>query len=157
DGPISSVSIDSRDIQPEALYSLQGGTLKSAFTDYDTKLHYFAVPVLAKIELGPVFVEAGPQFSVLVDATKKGTWQVGTASGTASYTSGDTSVKGDFKSTDFSVCAGAGVKLGPYLAVGGRFVAGLHDINDVKTLTGINDPRLRNRVFQVYAAVQFGR
>jgi hypothetical protein len=36
-------------------------------------------------------------------------------------------------------------------------VAGLNDINDVKNLSGVNDPRLKNRVFQLYAAIQFGK
>ena len=144
-------------IQPEVQYSLQGGTLKGAVTDYDTKLHYFTLPVLAKVTLGPVFVEAGPQFGVLVNATQNGKVQVNSTTGSAAYVTGDRDASGDFKSTDFSLCAGAGLKLGSSLSVGGRFIAGLNDINDVKTLTGINDPRLQNRVFQVYAAVQFGK
>jgi hypothetical protein len=55
-------------IQPELQYSVQGSDLKGAFTDYKTKLHYFTVPVLAKVTLGPIFVEAGPQFGYLVSA-----------------------------------------------------------------------------------------
>src|SRR5919112_1049982 len=35
-------------IQPEVQYSVAGGNLKSAFTDYDSKLQYLTVPVLAK-------------------------------------------------------------------------------------------------------------
>ena len=57
-------------IQPEVQYSLQGGNLKSAFTNYDSKLHYLTVPILAKLTLGPVFVEAGPQFGVLLSANQ---------------------------------------------------------------------------------------
>ena len=144
-------------IQPEIQYSLQGGTLKGAVTDYDTKLHYFTVPVLAKVTLGPVFVEAGPQFGILVNATQNGKIQVGTTTGSAGYTTGERDAKGDFKSTDFSLAAGAGLRLANNFSIGGRFVAGLNDVNDVKTLTGINDPRLQNRLFQVYAAIQFGK
>ena len=115
------------------------------------------MPVLAKVTLGPIFVEAGPQFSVLVDATRNGTTQLSTSSGSVSYTTGSSNVKGDFKSSDISLAAGAGIKFGSNLSVGGRFTAGLNDINDVKTLSGINDPRLKNRVFQIYAAIQFGK
>ena len=61
-----------------------------------------------------------------------------------------------YKRTDFDLAAGAGLKLGN-LSLGGRFVAGLNDINDAKNLTGVNDPRLQNRVFQVYAGLQFGK
>jgi len=46
--------------------------------------------------------------------------------------------------------------LAVHFAVGARLVAGLNDINDARNLAGIDDPRLQNRVFQVYAAVKFG-
>lgn len=134
-------------IQPEIQYSQQGGSLKGAFTDYDTKLHYFTVPVLAKVTLGPIFVEAGPQFGFLVNATQSGNVQV---------TSNNGSTTDQYKRTDFSLAAGAGLKFSA-LSIGGRFVAGLNDINDVKNLTGVNDPRLQNRVFQLYASIQFGK
>ena len=51
---------------------------------------------------------------------------------------------------------GVGLKLASGFSLGGRLVAGLNDINDAKNLSGINDPKLQNRVFQVYAAFQFG-
>jgi hypothetical protein len=144
-------------LQPEVQYSLQGGKLKSAYTDYDTELHYFTVPILAKLTLGPVFVEAGPQFGVLLNANQSGRMQVALApDGTPAYGNESRPATGSFKRGDFSVVGGAGLKLGSYLSVGGRLVAGLNDINDVKNLSGINDPRLQNRVFQFYAALQFG-
>ena len=145
-------------IQPEIQYSQHGGSLKGAFTDYDTKLHYFTVPVLLKLTLGPVFVEAGPQFGVLVNATQNGEVQFSGASpGGATYGQADNqNVTDRYKRTDFDLAAGAGLKLGD-LSLGGRFVAGLNDINDAKNLTGVNDPRLQNRVFQVYAGLQFGK
>ena len=143
-------------IQPEVQYSLQGGNLKGAFTDYDTKLHYFTVPVLAKLTLGPVFVEAGPQFGYLVSANRNGKVQVNSTNGSASYGQVDQTATDQYKRGDFSLAAGAGLKFSS-LSIGGRFVAGLNDINDAKNLTGINDPRLQNRVFQLYAALQFGK
>ena len=148
-------------IQPEIQYSQQGGNLKGTFTggvtDYDTKLHYFTVPVLLKLTLGPVFVEAGPQFGVLVNATQNGQVQFSSASGSASYGQADNQTVTDrYKRTDFSVAGGAGLKFGS-LTLGARLVAGLSDINDAKNLTGINDPRLQNRVFQAYAGIQFGK
>ena len=57
-------------IQPEVQYSVVGGNLKSAFTNYDSELHYLTVPILAKLTLGPVFLEAGPQYGVLVSANQ---------------------------------------------------------------------------------------
>ena len=144
-------------IQPEVQYSVAGGNLKSAFTNYDSELHYLTVPVLAKLTLGPVFVEAGPQFGVLLSANQSGTMQVGfTADGKPAYGNAARPATSEFKRNDFSVVGGVGLKLGGSLSLGGRLVAGLNDINDAKSLSGINDPRLQNRVFQVYAAFQFG-
>ncbi len=143
-------------IQPEIQYSVQGGNLKGAFTDYDTKLHYFTVPVLAKLTLGPIFVEAGPQFGVLVNATQNGKVQLSGTSGSASYGQVDQTATDQYKRGDFSLAAGAGLKFSA-LSLGVRYVAGLNDINDARNLSGVNDPRLQNRVFQAYAAIQFGK
>lgn len=144
-------------IQPEVQYSVGGGNLKSAVTNYDTQLHYFTVPVLAKVTLGPVFVEAGPQYGVLVSASQSGQLQVNLAAdGTPAYGNVSRPATGSFKRNDFSVVGGVGLKLASGFSLGGRLVAGLNDINDAKNLTGINDPKLQNRVFQVYAALQFG-
>ena len=142
-------------IQPELQYSVQGSNLKGALTDYDTKLHYFTVPVLAKIVVGPVFVEAGPQFGYLVSANQKGQVQVNSTGGSASYGQVDQDATSSYKRADFSLAAGVGLKFSA-LSIGGRYVAGLNDINDAKNLSGINDPRLQNRVFQLYASIQFG-
>ncbi|MDB5236638.1 MAG: hypothetical protein JWR44_3631 [Hymenobacter sp.] len=152
--------LGSLSLQPEVQYSVAGGNLKSAFTgtNYDTELHYFTVPILAKLTLGPVFVEAGPQLGVLLSANQSGRMQVALApDGTPAYGNESRPATGSFKRGDFSVVGGAGLKLGSYLSVGGRLVAGLNDINDAKNLSGINDPRLQNRVFQFYAALQFGK
>ncbi|GAA3965770.1 porin family protein [Hymenobacter antarcticus] len=144
-------------IQPEVQYSVAGGNLKSAFTNYDSELHYLTVPILLKLTLGPVFVEAGPQYGVLLSASKSGTMQVGfTPNGQPAYGNESRPATSEFKRNDFSVVGGVGLKLGGSLSLGGRLVAGLNDINDAKNLSGINDPRLQNRVFQVYAALQFG-
>ncbi|GAB3325900.1 porin family protein [Hymenobacter humi] len=145
-------------IQPEVQYSVAGGNLKSAFTNYDSELHYLTVPVLAKVTLGPVFVEAGPQFGVLLSANQSGKLQVGLApDGTPAYGNESRPATGSFKRNDFSLVGGAGLKLAGNFSLGARLVAGLNDINDAKNLSGINDPRLQNRVFQVYAALQFGK
>ncbi|UOQ99617.1 PorT family protein [Hymenobacter sp. 5317J-9] len=144
-------------IQPEVQYSLQGGNLKSAFTNYDSQLHYLTVPILAKLTVGPVFIEGGPQFGVLLGADQSGNMQVGLApDGTPAYGNVSRPATGSFKRGDFSLAGGAGLKLSAGFSLGARLVAGLNDINDVQNLSGINDPRLQNRVYQVYAAFQFG-
>ena len=143
-------------IQPEVLYSLQGAQLKSATTaaNYTTRLNYVAVPILVKATLGPLYVEAGPQFGLLVGASEKGTVQVSGASGQAGFSSVDRSSTDNYKRGDFALCGGVGLKLGPIVRVGGRFIAGLNDINKLQSLQGVNDPSLHNRVFQFYAAFQ---
>lgn len=144
-------------IQPEVQYSLQGGNLKDAYSDYDTKLHYFALPVLAKLSFGPVFVEAGPQFGALVNATQNGKVRVTSTNGNPSTGQADNqSVTDQYKRADFSLAAGAGLRFSSF-SLGVRYVAGLNDINDAKNLTGLNDAKLQNRVFQAYAAIQFGK
>ena len=145
-------------IQPEVQYSVAGGNLKSNLADYDTKLQYFTVPILAKLTLGPVFVEAGPQFGVLLTADQSGQMQVGfAADGTPAYGNVSRPATSSFSRGEFSVVGGVGLKLATGFSLGGRLVAGLKDINDAKSLSGANDPRLQNRVFQVYAAFQFGK
>ncbi|OUJ73362.1 porin family protein [Hymenobacter crusticola] len=139
-------------IQPELLYSLNKSSWKTQFENFDNQLNYFSLPVLAKVRIGPVFVEAGPQFSFLYKAEKDGTMQTGTST----YADLKRTATNDFKRGDFSLCAGAGLKLG-YFLVGARFNAGMNNINDVDNLSGVNDARLKNRVFQGYVALQLGK
>ncbi|MDU0370744.1 outer membrane beta-barrel protein [Hymenobacter endophyticus] len=131
-GPVS--------IQPELLYSLQGSSIRTAIGNYDAKLHYLNLPVLAKVTVGPVFVEAGPQVGFMVANEKAN--QVGGGGGYR------------FKRTDFSLAAGGGLKLGNLL-LGARFNAGLNDIDETPYPTNLNDPRFKNRVIQGYVAYQF--
>jgi hypothetical protein len=141
-------------IQPEALYSLQGSQLKGNSTDYKTQLNYVQVPILLKATLGPIYVEAGPQFGYLVSANEEGKVQVRNTSGNVAFRDVNQSATDNYKRNDCALCAGVGVKLGSVVRVGGRFVAGLNDINDAQYLQGVNDPKLKNRVFQFYAAFQ---
>jgi len=147
-GPIS--------IQPEVLYSLQGSQLKGATTstNYTTQLNYVSVPLLLKATIGPVYVEAGPQFSYLVAANEQGNIQVRNAGGQPLFVNADQTSTDNYKRNDFALVAGVGLKLGSIVRVGGRFIAGLTDINNVQYLVGVNDPQLQNRVFQFYAAFQ---
>ncbi|WP_208129733.1 MULTISPECIES: porin family protein [Hymenobacter] len=143
-------------IQPEVLYSLQGSQLKglTTATNYTTQLNYISVPLLLKATFGPLYVEGGPQFSYLVAANEDGTIQVRNASGQPLFVSASQTSTDNYKRSDFALCAGLGLKLGPVVRVGGRFVAGLNDINNTQYLVGVNDPQLHNRVFQFYAAFQ---
>ncbi|MCC3155884.1 PorT family protein [Hymenobacter sp. 15J16-1T3B] len=142
-------------VQPELQYSLQGGSFKSEAADFATKLHYLNAPVLAKVRLARAYVEAGPQLGLLLKAREEGRLMVGeTNDGTAVYGSDDRGAWNRYKKADLSLCVGAGVKLLAGLSVGARFVAGLSDVNEARHISGVNDERLRNRVFQGFVAYQ---
>ncbi|MDF7814410.1 porin family protein [Hymenobacter sp. YC55] len=140
-------------IQPEVLYSLQGSQFKSTVSNYDTKLHYLNIPVLAHVKVGPVYAEAGPQFGVLLGARENGTLRISAADG---YGPVDRTADSNYKKNDFALAAGAGLELGS-LIIGARYTAGLNNINDVADLNGANDPRLKNRVIQAFVGIKFGK
>jgi len=140
-------------IQPEVLYSLQGSEFKSAVANYDSKLHYLNIPVLAHVKIGPVYAEAGPQFGVLLGARENGTLRISAADGYGPVNRG---ADNNYKKGDFALAAGAGLELGS-LIVGVRYTAGLNNINDVADLNGANDPRLKNRVLQASVGLKFGK
>ncbi|PJJ48573.1 porin family protein [Hymenobacter chitinivorans] len=142
-------------IQPELLYSLQGTERKSDLVNYRSKLHYLNLPVLAKVTLGPVYAEAGPQVGFLLKAREDGVMVVSQeGNGEVQIASNDRSSWNDYKKLDLGFAVGAGVKLPLGFALGARFNAGMNDINKVKSVQGVNDPQLKNRVFQVYASFQ---
>lgn len=139
-------------IQPEVLYSLQGSEFKSTLANYKTKLHYLNVPVLARVKVGPVYAEAGPQFGVLLGAREDGTLRISAADG---YGPVDRDASNNYKKTDFSLAAGAGLEFDTFI-IGARLTAGVNDINDVRDLNGANDPRLKNRVIQGFVGIKLG-
>lgn len=149
-------------VQPELLYSLQGAQARSLVRNgnleaFDTKLHYLTLPVLAKLTFGPVFVEAGPQFSYLVSSSDDGRLQIDpTSSGPGEYLDFKRRNSDDYKKGELGVALGAGVKLPLGFAIGGRFTTSLSDIGDYRSLTNVNSSDLKNRVFQVYASFQLG-
>ncbi|MCC3155883.1 PorT family protein [Hymenobacter sp. 15J16-1T3B] len=143
-------------LRPEVQYSVQGSEFKSSDEDYTTQLYYLAVPVLLDLKLGPVHLQGGPQFGVLLQAEQKGTKVVRVNNGAPEYGSVQQQVTDQFKRQDFSLCAGAEVDLGRTFAVGGRFNAGLNDVADYRDIRSVNDARLKNRVIQGYLAIKFG-
>lgn len=143
-------------LRPEVQYSVQGSEFKSTGEDYTTKLYYLAVPILADVKIGPLHLQAGPQFGVLLQAEQKGTKFTHIQNGTPQYGTVQGQVTDQFKRQDFSLCAGAEIDLGKTFAVGGRFNAGLNDIADFTDVRSPNDPRLKNRVIQGYLAIKFG-
>ncbi|CAI2765233.1 porin family protein [Flavobacterium collinsii] len=101
-------------IQPEVLFSTQGAKLEGNFGDFDDKLNYINVPVLAKFFITKQFtVEAGPQLGFLVSAKREGH-----------------DAKDIFKSVDTGFNFGAGYNFTDNVSVNLRYTVGLSNIAD---------------------------
>lgn len=101
-------------IQPELLYSAQGFTAEERLfeNEFDVKLNYLNIPVLAKYYIVPKFsVEAGPQLGVLLSAKSDGN-----------------DVKDSFKSVDFGFNVGAGFHFTEDLSINLRYTIGISPI-----------------------------
>jgi hypothetical protein len=113
-------------INPELLFNQYSTTVDSNFNHIyqnvfnpayqsNVKLNYLSIPIVFNYKLiGPVSVQAGPQFGILIDKNKT-LLQNGSSA---------------FKNGDFSLLAGAQVKVGA-IRVNGRYVIGLNNINDI--------------------------
>src|SRR5258705_2667084 len=112
-------------IQPEVLFNQYSTTLDSSFKSvYENvinsnqshvKLNYLSIPILLNYRLiGPVYLQAGPAFSVLMDQSRSFLQNGGDA----------------FKKGDFSMIGGAQVRISK-LYLSGRYVVGLANINDI--------------------------
>lgn len=108
-------------VSPEVLFSQTSTTLASDAdasifnTDQaKAKLNYLSIPILANVKLvGPLHLEAGPQYSILINADEN------------LLKSGENA----FKSGDFSVVAGLKAKISK-LRLSARYVIGLDDLNE---------------------------
>lgn len=112
-------------LQPEVLFNQYSTKLDSNFNHIyqnvfsndqtKVKLSYLSIPILLNFKLlGPVSIQAGPQFGVLIDQSKTLLQNGGQA----------------FKNGDFSMLGGVQVKVA-MLRVTGRYVVGLNNINDI--------------------------
>lgn len=113
-------------IQPEILFSKKGAESKD--DNYKVKLSYIDVPVLAKVNAGPLYFEAGPQVS----------FRVG----------GDIELDGNnivddldaFKRTSFGYAAGVGLASTPLgLSVGVRYNGDISKLNDADDISDIRN------------------
>lgn len=114
-------------LQPEALFSSQGVKVEGAD---DFNLDYISVPVLAKFYLisDRLSIEAGPQFSFLINESKKAFNDV---------IDGDP----DTQSFDFAVAGGASLKIAGGLFASARYTIGLTEAS--------KNYETKNAVFQV--------
>lgn len=111
-------------IQPEVLFNQNQTRTDSSFKaiyqnafsgNNNVKLNYLSIPLVLNYKLGSLLsLQAGPQFSILLDQNKN-LLQNGQEA---------------FKKGDFSMLGGAQLSLGKIKATG-RYVIGLNDINDI--------------------------
>ena len=119
-------------LQPEVLYSGQGGSFKDSLVSVKENFGYINVPVLFKYQHSSgLFAETGPQVGFLLSANEKAGGQT-------------FDMKSNINSTDFSWAFGIGYKLPLGLGIDLRYNLGL--VNLAKgTYT---DGTLKNSVFQ---------
>ncbi|ASW73665.1 opacity protein [Chryseobacterium piperi] len=126
-------------IQPEVLYNGMGAKADGN-NDLKINLSYISVPVMFQYNATPEFyLEAGPQFSFLIDSKFKNN-------------SASADAKDFIKGFDFGIGLGAGYFFTKNIGVNARYVAGVTDIS--KKVNGIQ-PDGKNNVFQIGLAYKF--
>ena len=143
-------------IQPEVLYNDLGSKVTYGSNDqnsYSTNLGYIAVPVMFQYNATPEFyLEAGPQFSFLVNANSK--LKDGNSS---TVTDWSKTAKDNLNTFDFGVGIGAGYYFTPQLALTARYVAGVTKIGKDDNVFGRPYSDSKNNNFQVGLAYKFGK
>ena len=136
-------------IQPEVLYSNLGAKTSG---DIASSIHldYISVPVMFQYNVLPqLYIEAGPQFSFLLDSRV-------TSDNAEIEQAGNELVKKDnLKGFDFGAGLGAGYFFTPNIGLTARYVAGFTDI--AKNRAGDDSNRARNNVFQLGLAYKFSK
>ena len=144
-------------IQPEILYNNLGSKViltettigENDYTaEYARHLDYISVPVMFQYNATPSFyLEAGPQFSFLIDARDK---YKSTKNGSTTNSDTKDLNKDAFNTFDFGLGLGAGYWITPKLGINARYVAGFSDI--YKDNSG---DAVKNNNFQVGLAYKF--
>lgn len=137
-GAFAEININEKwGIQPELLWSQTNYRTGTEFSslypegskDVEGKLNYISIPLLLSFKpVKLLSLQVGPQFGIKTSEDKD--------------LFGET--KEAFKSGDFSMLGGAQLNLGA-LRVGGRYVVGLANINDID-----NKDKWKNQGFQLY-------
>ena len=117
-------------IQPELIFSRQGVDLRQGLKNFsirtdtsEIRLDYLNIPVMAKVNLGPIFLEGGVQFGFLVNKPKVDSY-------IANVYLRNLLDKDSYNSFDFGVGAGLGVKLNQHFFVETRYTYSLTNVFD---------------------------
>jgi hypothetical protein len=137
-------------IQPELLYSMKGykstgiDPYYAATANVKQTLHYIDVPVLARINAGGLFFEAGPQVGYLVAAK----WSL---DGDGNVPTRSYSGRDNLRKVDFGYAAGLGYQLPNGPGIGLRYNGGFKNIFNTYEGAGA-----RNSAFQLYLSYKLG-
>ena len=156
--PISNVL----SIQPELIFSRQGVNWKYDFKEVgvsinnsDIRLDYLNIPVMAKVNLGPLFLQAGVQFGLLVSKPNEiGLYLFKMRMRTLLD-------KDSYNSFDFGVGAGLGFNLNRRLFVEARYTHSLTNIfdpNDNRFKTSLisdDNNNFKNAVLSIGLGMKF--
>ena len=113
-------------LQPELMYSAQG----SEWPDEISEFNYMTIPILLRWKpISLLSIEAGPQFSRLLDARVDGE-----------------DITDEIKNSDFGLALGATVHLPLGFNAGARYVWGFTNVLDIQD----DNYEVKNTVVQVY-------
>lgn len=131
-------------LQPELVYSGEGVKYKDSVHTLTTRLHYVAIPLMLQYELmnSGIYLEAGPQFAVLIQGRQFNS-KVSTTEGT--------DLSKTYKATNFALGAGVGYHKGLF-GVNFRYNTGLSNISKLST-----DPVTKSNGFQIGANLWFSQ
>ena len=149
-------------LQPEVIYSRQGAAWEKDYNvpilgkgslKNDLRLDYLNIPVMAKVNLGPLFLQGGVQFGFLVGKPETSS----TVNGRRVTEELD---KDAYASFDFGVGAGLGVNLSQHFFIEARYTHSLTnaldpDNNSLKNARISDDNNFKNAVLSVGLGVKF--
>jgi hypothetical protein len=122
-------------IQPEVLFSSQGATYDNGIGGKNNlKVNYINVPVMAKLNFGNLYIEAGPQ--------------VGFKASEDTH-NGNETINNFAKNLDLSVGAGIGYHSRSGFGIGGRYMAGVSKVGDFDKSYFNKSPDFKNSVIQI--------
>lgn len=154
-------------IQPELLFSQLGSKSEESYKyhsgnsgfkqEYDFKLNlnYLTMPVMVQYNILPqLYVEAGPEFGVLLGGKFKGDKTLTATEGSVTTVTTEKyseKVNKDFYNTfNFGIGIGAGYYFTDNFGVTARFTAGITDVSKIN-----KGDAVRNNAFQVGVAYKF--
>ena len=149
-------------LQPEVIYSRQGAAWEKDYNvpiwgkvalKNDLRLDYLNIPIMAKVNLGPLFLQGGVQFGFLVGKPETSN----TINGRRVTEKVD---KDAYASFDFGVGAGLGVNLSQHFFVEARYTHSLTNAldpnnNSLKNAHISDDNNFKNALLSLGLGVKF--